>query len=378
MSSTSRSEARAPRVVLVDLDRYDNFRELAAVLRRRRIDVVHLRPAYSGGRRAARAIDRLAGPTVILDGPLGSPAAARQIGRFLEAPTVDVHAPEPVLAVLSELPEWGANPALAAKSRPGRPLAAACDKYEVGRLAQAAGVPVPRATLDLDDPGRYPVVVKGRLGSGGSAVRIADGPESLARSIAELGGPGAGLYLEEFHGGTTLGTAGVSRAGELLAVVTYERADNPGDPLGPPLGVAVADEPRCDEAARLLMADLGYTGMFCLNFVRDDDGAPLLIDVNLRVFGTWLSQQELGVPFVEAYLHVLGSGPPPPPSRALPGTARRATRFGGFRAGARPALEDAAAASRLAWSRVGRLGVGTTMASQLRIAQAAARAARRG
>ncbi|MGE3811269.1 MAG: ATP-grasp domain-containing protein [Candidatus Nanopelagicales bacterium] len=374
--STS-SSPREPRVVIVDVDRFDNFRELASVLRRRGIDVVHLRPAYVSAGRAARVLDRLAGPTEILQGPIGSPAADRQIGRLLAAPTVDVHAPEPVLAVLADLPQWRANAVLAAKTAPDRPLPLACDKYAVGQAAAAAGVAVPGATLDLAAPTAFPVVVKGRLGSGGSQVRIADSPEALARSVEELGGPAAGLYLEDFHGGTSLGTAGVARGGEVVTAVAYERADSAGDPLGPPVGVAIIDDRRCIEAARLLVEDLGYTGIFCLNFVRDDDGAPLLIDVNLRVFGTWLSHQEMGVPLIESYLYVLGAGPPPPPSRAVAGTARAATRLGGFRAGARPALQDAATSSGLVWSRIHRLGPGTTLASQLRVAQAALRAARR-
>ena len=50
-----------------------------------------------------------------------------------------------------------------------RDLVDVLDKWEVGRLARAAGVAVPEASTDLTTD-RFPVVVKGRLGAGGRAV----------------------------------------------------------------------------------------------------------------------------------------------------------------------------------------------------------------
>jgi hypothetical protein len=70
---------QAPRVVLVDTYVSDSFREFAAALRQRGVDVVYLRPGYAGaGRRTKRALDSLMGPAIDLpaDGLEGSSAEA--------------------------------------------------------------------------------------------------------------------------------------------------------------------------------------------------------------------------------------------------------------------------------------------------------------
>jgi hypothetical protein len=57
------------------------------------------------------------------------------------------------------------------------------------------------------------------------------------------------------------------------------------------------------EATERLLGALGYTGMFCLDFVGAEVGGPLLVDLNPRVFGSWAALQRAGVDLVTAYMY---------------------------------------------------------------------------
>lgn len=371
----------APRVVIVDVHASDSFREFAAALRRRGVDVVHVRPAYSGrGRGLKRALDGLAGPVVELDAPLHSddPAAVALRRRLLAAPTVDVHATEPVLAALSATPEWAANPRLA-KVRPGLALAAAMDKWDVAQLAIAAGVDVPAATLDLQATA-FPVVVKGRLGAGGMFVRIVPDQAALDAAAADFRREGVEPFLETFHPhGNGLGTAGVARDGELLVCGSFERLTAPDQPLQPAVAIRAFHDQAAEEATARLVAALGYTGIVCLNFVPDEAGRPLLIDVNLRVFGSWVTLDELGIPVLDAYLELLGAGPAAPPAAVDPARWRGVARIGvGTEGSLRQAARTTGGTARLVWSRRRLLGWGFTVGTELRVLQQGAAGAWRG
>lgn len=373
--------AAAPRVVIVDVHASDSFREFAAALRRRGVDVVHVRPSYSGrGRGLKRALDGLAGPVLELDPPLHSddPAAVALRRRLLAAPTVDVHATEPVLAALSATPEWRANPHLA-KVRPGLELAAAVDKWDVGRIAAAAGVAVPAATLDLR-ASQFPVVVKGRLGAGGMFVRIAPDQAAVDDAAAGFRREGVEPFLEAFHPhGNGLGTAGVARDGELLVCGSFERLTAPDQPLQPAVAIRAFHDEAAERATARLVQALGYTGIVCLNFVPDESGDPLLIDVNLRVFGSWVTLDELGIPVLDSYLELLGAGPAASEAAVDPEQWRGVARIGvGTEGSVRASARATAGTARLVWSRRRLLGWGFTVGTELRVLQQGAAGALRG
>lgn len=363
-----------PRVVIVDLHVSDSFREFDAALRQRGVDVLYLRPPHSGRARAVkRAVDRLLGPSLPLPPDLfGDTDEARALRRTaLSSPTVDVHATEPVLARLSATDEWKANPALV-KVRPGIELREVVDKLEVARLATSAAVAVPHTSTELRTD-RFPVVVKGSLGAGGMSVRVAADEDELAEAVRAVASDGDRVYLERYHPGGTLGTCGVSRDGVVLVQGAYERTPSPSDPLGPPVSIRLIDDAAALGASERLIGALGYTGIWCLNFVRDDDGNPLLIDVNVRAFGSWLSIDDAGVPILDSYLDLVGVGAPVPQPPIADGPWLDVARVGVTPdASLGSALRGTAATSRLVWSRRGRLGWGWMISTQLRVAQGGA------
>jgi len=269
---------------VVDVHASDSLREFASALRRRGVDVVHLRPPYTGrGSGLKQAVDSWGGPIVPLDVDLAAdtPAAAALRRRVLAAPTVDVHATEPVLAALCRTPEWAANPALR-KVHEGVSLVDVVDKWEVSQLARAAGVAVPEAWTEPRTD-EFPVMVKGRLGVGGMFVRVADDAEGLDRAVREFRAAGVEPFFERRYPHVTgIGTGGVCTDGRILALATYDRLHDPEAPLAPSIAVRAYHSPEAEAETARLMAAIGYTGMFCLNFVPDAQGRPLLIDVNTR------------------------------------------------------------------------------------------------
>lgn len=377
MHTSARSAA--PRVVIVDLHVSDSFREFDAALRKRGVDVLYLRPPHTGRTRAVkRAVDRLIGPSLPLPGDFfaDTPDARALRRHAFGAPTVDVHATEPMLARLSATDEWKANPALA-KVRPGVQLREVVDKLEVARLAELAAVAVPHTSTELTAD-RFPVVVKGSLGAGGMSVRVAADEAELAEAVRAVAADGDRVYLERYHPGGTLGTCGVAREGTVLVQGAYERTPSPSDPLGPPVSIRLIDDAEALAASERLIGALGYTGIWCLNFVRDDDGSPLLIDVNVRAFGSWLSIDDAGVPILDSYLDLVGVGMPVPQPPAVEGPWLDVARVGVTRdATLGGVLRDTAATSRLVWSRRGRLGWGWMLSTQLRVAQGGAGASAR-
>jgi hypothetical protein len=70
--------------------------------------------------------------------------------------------------------------------------------------------------------------------------------------------------------------------------------------------VVTVDDPETLAQARALLGGLGFTGAFCLDYVRAADGRALLIDVNARIFGSWLALQKAGLDVVGAYAYAWG------------------------------------------------------------------------
>lgn len=361
-----------PRVVIVDVHASDSFREFASALRTRGVDVIHVRPPYTGrGSGFKRGVDALAGPVEPLEVDLAgdSPAAVEMRRRLLGAPTVDVHATEPVLAALSETSEWRANPALR-KVGPERALLQVLDKWEASRLAHDAGVKVPQAWASLETD-EFPIMVKGRLGVGGMFVRVAHDPGELAEAVSDFRSDGVEPFLERHHPHVTgVGTGGVCRDGRLLAVATYERLHDPEQPLAPSIAVRAYHDAEAEAATERLMAAIGYTGIFCLNFVPDAEGRPLLIDINTRAFGTWASLDLLGVPILDSYLELIGAGPGALPGQLDPARWLPVARVGHVSGGSwRDAWDETRTMGRVVLEQRPLLGWGWTAATELRVLQ---------
>jgi hypothetical protein len=192
--------------------------------------------------------------------------------------------------------------------------------------AEGLGIAIPETWTERR-ASAWPVVVKARTGCSGQAVRIARTADELARSVTDLSGGGAdGLFLQRYCGVETVQVAGAARDGEIVQAGCYRSRPRPADPLGPAALIETLEWADLRRGAATLIADLGYTGIFCLDYVLDDAGQPYFIDFNARAFGSWMALQSAGVDVLGAYLFALGVAPRPDAASAEVGAIRLVPR----------------------------------------------------
>lgn len=293
------------RVLMVDDEARESFRELASALRTAGVSVVRAAPANAPRLSfAGRIADWLIfGPTSRTKSALTDSSRASRAERqaLLDPPTRDVHAPEHVAANLAATPEWSAL----AKVRPDLDPTLIYDKLATTQFAEGLGIGVPR-TWRSPESAQYPVVVKARHGFGGRNVRMAYDASELTDAWTSLSAlEPRGAFVQEFIPGGVTSTGGVAFRGEVLTVGAWNVFPHPNEPLGPPASVTMVDDSAAIESTRRLVQALGYTGMFNLNFVHDRNGMPLLIDLNCRVFDSWQAVSDGGLDMLGTYLSAL-------------------------------------------------------------------------
>ncbi|MGI5131659.1 ATP-grasp domain-containing protein [Pseudonocardia sp. CA-107938] len=202
---------------------------------------------------------------------------------------------EPALLALGE--HRGLFPAEVAVGAPPPELTiAATDKQSLAARASAAGFAVPPTHLvTLDDlragrvAPRYPVVVKpvrSELWDGDVLQRfeVVQARDEAALTAALTGLPDQAGLVQPYVVGPIRTVNGVAWRGEVVAAV-HKLADRTW-PLD--CGVVcsartVPVEPEVDRAARALMADLGWSGLFNLQMISAG-GAHHVIDLNPRIY----------------------------------------------------------------------------------------------
>ena len=160
--------------------------------------------------------------------------------------------------------------------------------------------------------GVFPIVVKRASGSGGKQVRVAEDGPTLDAAIRDVDPDGrGGVFFQELVAGHQETFGGIAERGRLLAGATYRTYSAPSDPLGPAECLQVTDSKDVWDQSELLCRERGYTGFVCIDFIAPPAGRAALIDVNPRVFGSWLALQQSGVDLLGAYLSLFGLSPAP-------------------------------------------------------------------
>lgn len=320
-SRFSRTWTRPPakRVVIIDFEGWESFQQWGAALRSAGLDVVRV----AGRERGARSVFRdladyfLYGNWDARVDPASDIVATLTLQQLLTPPTVDVVAPEDVMCALVD--EGGVPDVIDPPRVPVRAdLPLLYDKRQMTRFAVGHGLGAPRTWEAL--PEQLPVVVKGRIGAGGQNVRVVTTDAELRSAVAQLERVAGPVFFQEFWPGPVVNAAGVSRDGTILVHAVYRVKPPADDPLGPPELMEVVNLPEIERQLHELVAQLKYTGIFCMDYVLDHDGKPGLIDCNPRLFGGWLPLQMAGVNLLGAYLSLLDLADPPEPTRLPPGT----------------------------------------------------------
>lgn len=221
----------------------------------------------------------------------------------LVIPTVDCEL-MPVAKARARLEARGVRALVA----PTPSLKRCLDKLELARAASAV-VPTPRTAIfdDTFDPTgwEFPVIVKPRTGSGGRGVQRVDDVAALARVPRS-----STLIVQQFAPGLEYSVDVLStQLGRVVAAVPRLR-------LKVDSGVAVAGctvrEPELEEFAERTASLLGLTGVANIQFRRDRQQRPLLLEVNPRLPGTMPLTIAAGVNMPSfAVRDVLGLSLPP-------------------------------------------------------------------
>ncbi len=317
-------------VVLADLTSWEAWLHLGAALRRNGLQVIRYTGTAGGRAQKMRVgLERLVfhqtHPVLQYD------AHGVDVAPLLPALNgiADIQMVDAIGAVLTATPQWAGHPNLH-RVHVDLPETAIYDKWVYTHLAAAAGVPVPR-TEEVAALSGGDWVLKGRVGSGGDRVAMVTSDDEVARALTEWGITAEDAFLQQRVAGELWNVGGVAHRGEVLVSAAYRAFSAPGDPEGPPVDIQIGDRPQQLEATAALVAALGYSGPFAVDFL--DDGVPYLLDFNPRFFGTWAAMQAAGVDLLGAYLSTLGRPWQPPGGdhdhSLVPSSATGATSVGG-------------------------------------------------
>jgi predicted ATP-grasp superfamily ATP-dependent carboligase len=201
-------------------------------------------------------------------------------------------------------------------------------KYSTLRLAQEAGVDVPRTLIPFDEselPAMarelgLPIVVKGERGEGRKNVRVATKVAGLLDAYREIrsrersycGRP----FLQEFIAGAAFSVGGLFHRGRALRICAHRKLLT----YPPSGGLTVKGRTErhtglLESAFRIFKA-LEYTGLAHVEFIQDRrDGKFRLIEINPRVWGSIGIARHAGVDFYKPYQDLVNGLPVEPDLR---------------------------------------------------------------
>jgi predicted ATP-grasp superfamily ATP-dependent carboligase/lysine/ornithine N-monooxygenase len=306
------AEVGAPAVLIAGDDHYSALAGLRAL---REAGVVPWlatarKNTYAARSRAAEGVIEVSRPAA------GDDAFIREVGRAAEQLGVVAILPasEDTLVALAEgrdqLPEGIAVGAPSAET-----VALATDKRALAELATAAGLQVPPTReigpADLDGGVEFPAVVKPvrtktftAEGVEHGRVRRVSDLEELRKVAAAL--PGARWLVQPFVEGRLSAIAGAAWEGELVcALHQVALRITPPDCGISAYAVTVPRDAELEAAVGRLLAAIGWSGLFQLQFIRDRNGVDYLIDFNPRMYGSLALATAAGLNLPAIWLELL-------------------------------------------------------------------------
>jgi len=169
------------------------------------------------------------------------------------------------------------------------------DKSQTVRLAEEIGIRTPRTSMiesegDINraaDLLGFPFIVKPTTGSGSRGFAVIRDAKMVGdvRPILATHGP---LLAQEFiPPGGSVGVSYLARKGEELAFFTHKRILEFPESGGPSIVRESVHHQASEDAGRLLIRALGWTGVAMAEFRLDSrTGAPVLMEVNPRFWGS--------------------------------------------------------------------------------------------
>ena len=263
---------------------------------------------HRGARRWAKVPSATVNEAISADGI----PTARGLQLIADVRPVDWQATEPILNWLAEN---GFERQLGFRRSSGLVPQRVQDKRELSAFLHAAGLGVPSTwdSVEAVEEQSGPFIFKLRDQGGGQGIHRCDDHQSL-QACEAMFSP-LPFIVQRFHTAVPVVAAGVAKQGKVVQMLTYVSVLNPQTPFRMAYGLRVVDDPVVYTYAERVLDALGVTGPFALDTVADDDGQPLALDMNLRIWGSWTACQAVGMDVPGAYEFALGLGPHPGPLR---------------------------------------------------------------
>jgi hypothetical protein len=185
----------------------------------------------------------------------------------------------------------------------------ALDKSLQISAAKHAGLAVPptqhiHALEDLRTLDEFPLVLKPALAMRERDGRLARGSACVCANADELAAAADAwdasepMLAQPFLAGVGEGLFGLAGSGGLTALSAHRRVRmaNPQG-SGSSACVSIEVEPELAEAAERMLAEIGWDGMFMLEFLRDDDGTPWFMELNGRPWGSMALARRVGLEY---------------------------------------------------------------------------------
>lgn len=303
-------------IALCQIEPWTAILQFAAALRRRGVWTVrHTEAGHSRAGQARLAAEALSFRQVHYDVHVDPAGAVSLDPEAILQGVRDVQASERIWEKLIGTPQFRNRPDLRRSSTVGEEVLIRKDLQL--RLLGDRGIAVPESVPAVDGlPVVWPVIVKRPIGYGGTGVRLVDGESEFQAAAQQWGIAADEMLVEPVLGQPQVNVGGVADQGRIVLAAAYSPRYAGDDQFGPPARLQIVESPDAMHISREAVALLGLSGPFCFDFMTGPEG-PILIDVNARIFGSWLALQRAGLDVLGAYLWRLGLG-----SRPTDGSAR--------------------------------------------------------
>ena len=216
---------------------------------------------------------------------------------------------------------WGLPPELTVKVFPrtnDRQRALLSDRRQMYEYIASLGVPVPELVLladetELEGATRrlgLPLVLRGTQGLSGDQVRVVSDPASAADAYHYLQklSP-APPFAQSYVTGQRCLIGGLFDHGRMLQWFSQTTIEAIWA-TGPSLRVQSIRDPILTSYAERLFRGLGWTGLACAEFIRNDAGEYYFLEINPRPWAAIQAAHYCGVPLMSMFAnYLLGSEP---------------------------------------------------------------------